>query len=107
MQIDYMKIGEQIKTVRKGKGYKTCAKLAKAINCSPETIRRIERGENEPSMELLKIISRVLNYSFIIKSESDEKPKPEISITSTEVEKAVEDSIDEPPSLDEPWVPEP
>ncbi len=63
-----MTIGDQIKVIRKGRGYATASKLAKDVECNPETIRRIESGRSEASTKMLRKISEVLDYPFIVKA---------------------------------------
>ena len=51
------KTGELIKSLRKVSGLST-TELGKAVKCSPESIRRIETGNQDPSLSLL---TRILN----------------------------------------------
>lgn len=58
-----MSLASRIKDSRKTKGY-TQNDLAKIMDVKPATISAWEVGRNEPSIEMLKKLSKVLGVSF-------------------------------------------
>ena len=62
MYIDYVSIGEKIKTARKEKGLSQ-QELAEIVNCSPSYISYIETAEKCLSLNMLILIANALNLS--------------------------------------------
>lgn len=58
-----MSLASRIKDSRKTKGY-TQNDLSKIMDVKPATISAWEVGRNEPSIEMLKKLSKVLGVSF-------------------------------------------
>lgn len=56
-------IGLNVRAARAGKGL-TQGQLAERVGCSWETISRIERGKNPPTVAILYSIAKILGVSF-------------------------------------------
>lgn len=66
------KTGARIRAFRRDKGY-TSAKTALALHISPDHLRKLERGERNPSLDLLITMSEYLDVSIddLLKGPSD------------------------------------
>jgi len=58
-----VKLAERLRVERKVAGFSTDA-LAKKLNVSMRTLQYWEHGDREPSIDMLIVISRVLNISI-------------------------------------------
>lgn len=58
-----MDIGKKIKEARKNKGLKQNF-VANAIGVTPEHLSSVERGINNPSKSLVKLLEHVLNVEL-------------------------------------------
>lgn len=83
-----MKFTEQLKKLRLKKQL-TQAELANLVGVSPSAMAMYERGEREPGIKILIIISRVLNVDFatLLGIEKNENSPEQLS----EGEKAIID----------------
>lgn len=62
-EIDYIKIGQRIKTARLEKGYSQ-AELGAQIGCSNNHMSHVEIGQTKVSLSMLMKLSLVLDKSF-------------------------------------------
>lgn len=79
-----MKIADRIKELRKQRHY-TQKELAELINVKPTTVSGWELGRNEPSIETIKKLSKILGVSFNYLAGVSDSSNDDLNITETDL----------------------
>lgn len=98
MELDYKKIGNNIKKARETKGLSQ-QDLGKGVDASTAAISLFESGERKPSLECLTQIAKILDLSLKELIEGYEKPLVYVSYRISEdgdhekLNKAIEEAM--------------